>query len=516
MTKWVGALLLMTVLGSISHGESSAVTSFDIRDFGAKPGGEVKCTAAFQKAIAAAEHRGGGTVYVPGGNYLTGPIELKSDITLYLDAGAVLKFSDDFDDYLPMVASRWEGIEVVNFRPLISAVKAERIAICGRGTIDGQGKAWWDYFNNLKTEKSDAAPSKWQTEFLKLNADVVKLTGYKGLQKGFQRPPLFQPMHCKNVLVEGVTVTNSPFWTLSPVYCENVTFHAVNVKNPHSPNTDGINPDSCRNVHISDCDISVGDDCITIKSGRDADGRRVGKPAENYVITNCTMQNGHGGVVVGSEMSGGVKNITISNCIFDGTDRGIRIKSARGRGGVIEDIRVSNIVMRGIREEAVILTTFYEKSDPEKLSERTPIFRNIRLSGLTGDAKIAGDFTGLTEAPLEGISLSDVRLDAEKGISMKDVKDMTLDHVIVNTKKGPAFAADQVEQLEFTAVGTTQPHEKEPVIELGGVKSVLIQNCRAFPGTSIFARVKSTSAKEVTLQGNQLSGVKETLAQTKE
>ena len=253
----------------------------------------------------------------------------------------------------------------------------------------------------MKSRSADGTRDKWQQEFARLNPHPMVGGGYTTLAKGFLRPPFIQPYNCTNVLIEGVTIINSPFWTVTPLYCENVNVQSVVIHNPISPNTDGINPDSCRHVHISNCHISVGDDCITIKSGRDADGRRVGRPAEDYTICNCTMADGHGGVVIGSEMSGGVKNIAIANCIFDGTDRGIRIKSARGRGGVVEDVRVSNIVMRNIKEEAVIITTFYEKSEPEPVSERTPVFRNIRLSGLTGDAKNReAELSGLAELPL--------------------------------------------------------------------------------------------------------------------
>jgi len=481
----------------------------DIRDFGAVPDGKTKCTEAIREAIRRAAAQGGGTVYVPAGTFLTGPIRLQSHITLYLDAGAVVKFSTDFDDYLPMVPSRWEGIEVTNFTPLISAFDAEDIAIRGRGTLDGQGKAWWDYWFQVSRAGYGAPRSKWQEEFLRRNADTVTLTGYKNLAIGFLRPPFIQPYRCKNILIEGVTVTNSPFWTVSPLYCENVTIHAVTVHNPESPNTDGINPDSCRNVRISDCDISVGDDCITIKSGRDADGRRVGRPAENYTITNCTMAHGHGGVVIGSEMSGGVKNITIANCVFDGTERGIRIKSARGRGGVIEDVRVSNVVMRQIRREAVVLTTFYEKSAPEPASERTPLYRNIRFSGITGDARVAGELTGLAERPLKGISFTDVQLDASRGFTIMDAEDVSFQQVVINTENGPAIVADRTSGLELGSVRTSRPHPGTPVIDLLDVQSVFIHNCSAATGTDSFVRVREQAATEVVLGQNNLSRAKE-------
>ena len=508
---------LAVVLG-VSDGRAEPAVppgAYDVRAFGAVPDGKTKCTEAVRKAIAAAAAHGGGTVSFPAGTFLTGPIQLQSHITLYLDAGAVVKFSTDFDDYLPMVPSRWEGIEVTNFTPLVSARDAEDIAICGRGTLDGQGQAWWGFLYQVRA--GSAAPrSKWQNEFLERNAAVIATTGYKSLSTGFLRPPFIQPYHCKNVLIEGVTIVNSPFWTVSPLYCENVTIHAVTVHNPESPNTDGINPDSCRNVHISDCDISVGDDCITIKSGRDADGRRVGRPAENYTITNCTMAHGHGGVVIGSEMSGGVKNITIANCVFDGTERGIRIKSARGRGGVIEDVRVSNVVMRQIRREAVVLTTFYEKSAPEPFSERTPVYRNIRFSGITGDARVAADLTGLAEQPLQGISFTDVQLDTTTGFTIKDAEDVSFHQVVINTEKGPAIVADNTTGLELNGVRTARPHTGTPVIDLKNVRNVFVHGCSAAANTEVFLRVHETAAPEVVMVENNLARAKEPIVRVRE
>jgi polygalacturonase len=194
-------------------------------------------------------------------------------------------------------------------------------------------------------------------------------------------------MYCKNILIEGISIRNSPFWTVNPEFCENVTIHAVTINNPHSPNTDGINPESCNNVRISNCHITVGDDCITIKSGKDGPGRKTAVPAQNYTITNCTMLSGHGGVVIGSEMSGDVRKIVISNCVFDGTDRGIRIKSARGRGGVVEEIRVSNIVMKNIKHMG--------ETDRNKLLEKSfdtfnKMFQTLSTATNTDDVDVLG------------------------------------------------------------------------------------------------------------------------------
>ena len=506
MKSFVTLIVAVVFLASGSvYGDTS--THFNILDYGAVKSWETKSTDAIRKAIAAASEAGGGTVYIPAGKFLTGPIHLKSNITLYVEGGAHVKFSTDFDDYLPMVPSRFEGVEVVSFSPLIYAEDANNISIRGRGILDGQGQAWLAFLEEVKRQKSDSEKSRWQKEFLRVNPEkTISTTVSGGVPLDFLRPPMIQPYNCTNLLVEGVFITNSPFWTLSPLYCDNVSIHAVTIKNDEDgPNTDGINPDSCRNVRISDCYISVGDDCITIKSGRDEDGRRVGRPAENYAITNCVMANGHGGVVIGSEMSGGVKNITIANCIFDGTDRGIRLKSTRGRGGVVEDIRVSNIVMRNIKDQAIRFNMRYTRTEPEPVSERTPVFRNIRINGLTGDAKMAGELIGLQELPLQGLSFTDIRLDTQVGFSMSDVKDIEFRNVIVNTEKGPALKTTRGEAIELLGFKTLEPHDDTPVIDLDDVKRVFVTNSTAAPGTGTFISVDAASRKEVKLSGNDLS-----------
>jgi hypothetical protein len=488
---------------------TSRMGGYNITAYGAVGDGEKNCSEAITRAIDAASARGGGTIYFPAGSFLTGPIHLKSHITLYLESGCVLQFSTNLDDYLPMVPSRWEGIEVTNFSPLIYAQNAEDVAVRGRGTLNGQGQAWWDRLRRQgRGATAGEARDKWQQEFARLNPHPLVSSNYHTLERGYLRPPFIQPYNCTNVLIEGVTIINSPFWTLTPVYCENVTVHAVVIHNPESPNTDGINPDSCHNVHISDCQISVGDDCITIKSGRDADGRRVGRPAEDYTIDNCTMASGHGGVTIGSEASGGVKNITIANCVFDGTDRGIRIKSSRGRGGVIEDVRVSNIVMRNIKNEAVVITSFYERSEPEPVSERTPVFRNIHISGITGDAKSAGELTGLAEMPLENISFTDIHLSAATGLNLTDVKNISLHNVSINAARGPAITADRTAGLELDSVQAMQPSGAAPLADLRNVKNVFIHGCSAAASLPHPVRILAVSASELITEGNNFGAGK--------
>jgi hypothetical protein len=280
------------------------------------------------------------------------------------------------------------------------------------------------------------------------------------------------------------------------------------VNPPDAPNTDGINPESCRNVHISDCHIDVGDDCVTIKSGRDREARRRGQPAENYTITNSTMLRGHGGVVIGSEMSGGVRNIAISNCVFDGTDRGIRIKSNRGRGGVVEDVRVSNVVMRNIREEAITLSLLYRQAPPEPFSERTPRFRRIHLGGITGSATQAGSLLGLEESPLEDVSLTDVSLIAKQGIVIQEAKHVELRSVRIDTEAGPAIAVERAKQVELVDVATRMPHPATPVIRLSNVQQANLRGGFVSPGTEVFLELRGEQTDGVLVEGIDFKNAK--------
>lgn len=416
----------------------------DMLQAGAKGDGKTLNTQLINATIERLNKAGGGTLFFPAGKYLTGPIVMKSNITLDIEAGATLMFSDNFDHYLPFVEMRYEGVVMKSFSPLIYAVDCENITIKGEGTLDGQGKAWWTEIYRVEVDIKDNGKrdlNKYQPMWDKVNdtkalyaetnADYINT-----LSRRFFRPPFIQPIRCKNVRIEGVKILNSPFWTVNPEFCDNVTVKGITIHNDPSPNTDGINPSSCRNVHISDCHISVGDDCITIKSGRDLQGRKYGVPCENITITNCTMLSGHGGVVIGSEVSGSVRKVTISNCVFDGTDRGIRLKATRGRGGVVEGIRVSNIVMSNIKKEAVILDLKYSNMPQEEVSDRTPIFRNIHISGLTGmDVNTPIYIRGLEESPITDITLRDINMNSQQKPTFENCERIKLTDVIVNNEE---------------------------------------------------------------------------------
>lgn len=481
---------------------------YNVLKYGAKNDSSNLATAAIKKAIDAASKAGGGTVFFPAGKYLTGPIHLKSNITIFIDAGAELHFSDNFDHYLPMVKSRYEGVDVTSFSPLFYAYKAENIAIKGRGLIDGHGRKWWDFVEGYKEGQPR---SKWQLLFDDLNKDILLPDDPKQMKRGFLRPPFIQTMYCKNVQIEGITIQNSPFWTVNPQFSENVTIQGVTIFNPHSlaPNTDGINPESCNNVHISNSHISVGDDCITIKSGKDKPGRAMNVPAENYTITNCTMLSGHGGVVIGSEMSGGVRKIAISNCIFDGTDRGIRIKSARGRGGVVEEIRVDNIVMKNIRDQAIVLDLQYAKTNPEPVSERTPIFRNIHFSNITGSGINEACFiNGLAEMPVENITFNNINIDSKTGFNIKEARRIEFHNVQVNTEMGASIKAENVKTLEVDGVKSFKPHSNVPILDFTNVEDAFVYDAFPAQGTDVYLRLKGDKTKNITLDGNNFKNVK--------
>ena len=463
----------------------------DMLKAGAKANGKALNTKLINSTIDRLNRGGGGTLFFPAGTYLTGSIHLKSNITLELEAGATLLFSDNFDDYLPFVEVRHEGVMMKSFQPLIYAVDAENITIKGEGTLDGQGKKWWMEFFRVMIDLKDNGmrdinkyQPMWDVQndttaiYAETNKDYVST-----LQRRFFRPPFIQPVRCKKVKIEGVKIVNSPFWTINPAFCDNVTVHGVTIynpsKDPKGPNTDGINPSSCRNVRISDCFISVGDDCITIKSGRDADGRKYGKACENITITNCVMLSGHGGVVIGSEMSGGVRRVTISNCVFDGTDSGIRLKSSRGRGGVVEELRVDNIVMKNIQRNAFIFDLFYDKeSKVEPVSERTPVFRNIHLSNITGsDIKQIGYIKGIEEMPVQGLSFSNINMKAEVGFIVDIAEDIRFDNVDFSSQTGSPWQFSKCKQIVLNNVRSKYPVNQQPIVTFEDVDNAIINNC---------------------------------------
>ncbi|MCH7408081.1 glycoside hydrolase family 28 protein [Belliella sp. DSM 111904] len=490
----------------------------DVTRHGVSQKGEIS-TKQIQKIIDDTSAQGGGTIYFPAGEYLTGAIHLKSNINLHLDAGALLKFSTDLEEYLPFVKMRWEGTVMQNFSPLIYAYQAENISITGRGKIDGQGKAWWEEMYRIRYPKEELPLNKYQILWDELNPDLKTEPYYQGtIGMKFFRPPLIQVFECKNIKIEGLTIVNSPFWTVNPAFSEDIKISGLTIINPPSPNTDGINPTSCKNVHISDCHISVGDDCITIKSGRDIDGRKYATATENVTITNCTMLSGHGGVVIGSEVSGDIRKVTISNCIFDGTDRGIRIKSARGRGGIVEEIRVSNIVMNNIQKEAIVLDLFYDKeSKKEPISERTPIFRNIHIANVTGtDVNVAGSVHGISEMPIDNISFSNINMEAKNGFSVHTAKNVEFHDVQISTTTGSSFIFEDVENLIVDNVKTRDPLQNTAVVKLKNVSNALLHNNFQMIASDLFFQIEGERSSKIFMKNNTLTNVRKPIEEAKD
>lgn len=354
---------------------------FLITDFGAVGDGLTKNTEAFKKAIEACHKSGGGRVVVPYGKFLTGGIYLKSNVNLHLADSATIVFSRDSSDY-PIVFTRWEGMECMNYASFIYAYGEENIAVTGNGILDGNANNdyWWWWCGAKKygwrEELGKQTPARNALhEMMHEEVDPKKRIFGDG---HYLRPNFIQPYQCKNVWIADVKLINSPMWNLNPVLCENVLIEKVKVIS-HGPNNDGCDPEACKNVWIRDCYFDTGDDCIAIKSGRDEDGRNIGRPAENHIIENCVMKDGHGGVVIGSEIAGGAKNIYAINCEMDSPnlDRVLRIKTSSSRGGIIENVFMKNVQVGTFKEAAVKCNMFYEKP-----GNHIPTIRNIWVENL--------------------------------------------------------------------------------------------------------------------------------------
>jgi polygalacturonase len=451
--------------------------SVNIVDFGAKGDGVALNTDAINSAIKAVNAKGGGRVVVPAGIWLTGPIVLLSNVNLYTEPNSLVLFTDDFNAY-PIIDTSFEGLETRRCQSPISARGAENIAITGFGVFDGSGDSW----RPVKKDKLTAA--QWKK--LVASGGVTDEAGKvwyptAGALKGanackdfnvpqginteeewneirpWLRPVLLNIVKSKQVLLQGVTFKNSPAWCLHPLSCENITLDGVKVFNPwYSQNGDALDLESCKNALIINSIFDAGDDAICIKSGKDADGRRRGEPCQNVIVKNNTVLHGHGGFVVGSEMSGGVKNIFVDNCTFLGTDVGLRFKSTRGRGGVVEGIYISNINMINIPNEPLLFDLFYggkgpgeeteeernanTKTDVPPVTEETPAFRDIHISNVVcrGSGR-AMFFNGLPEMPVDNVTVKDVIItDATGGPVLNQTSNVTISNVDVQTASGNA------------------------------------------------------------------------------
>jgi polygalacturonase len=396
---------------------------FNITDYGAVGDGNTNCTEAFKKAISAASKAGGGRVVVPAGSFLTGAIHLKSNVNLHVSEGTVIKFSTDPNAYLPAVYTRWEGVECMNYSPLIYAYKEKNIAITGKGTLDGQGSDdnWWRWVKNREDRES----------LFKQGQDGVPV---KERQFGGKtlRPNMIEPYLCKNILIEGITIRNGPFWHIHPVLSQNITVRNVRIDGM-GPNNDGCDPESCKDVLIEGCYFNTGDDCIAIKSGRNNDGRRVNVPSENIVIRNCQMKAGHGGVVIGSEMTGGVRNVFAENCFMDdpNLDRVLRLKTNSLRGGFIENVYMRNVTVGQVKESILHIFYFYGEGDVGKFA---PVVRNVNVENVTcKKSKYALFLKGYERSPITDVRLKNCTFDnIENADVISNVKNIVLKNMKIN------------------------------------------------------------------------------------
>lgn len=382
---------------------------------------------ALQRMIDKCRLQGGGTVCVNAGVWQTGAVKLYSNIRLFLEAGSRLEFSADPADYLPVVFTRWEGIECWNYSPLIYAIDCENIAITGKGELFGNGQAWWHW----KQLQQPAARKVYDAE-----ADGIPVAERRfGTVEAALRPSFVQFIRCRNIGFEDFTISEGPQWMLHPVYCENVIVRNVTVDST-GPNTDGLNPDSCSNVLIEDCIFRTGDDCIAVNSGMNEDGWRVNRPCENILIRRCKMTRGHGGATIGSGMSGGVRHVRVEDCDLDGTELGIRLKAMRGRGGVVEDISFDNIRISHIPGPAIQITTFYQAATIPPKSEVPPLFRDLKISRISGTGNQLGiEMKGLSDARLENITLEQIDLAADSAMECCDLCDIFLSDVRIRKNR---------------------------------------------------------------------------------
>lgn len=501
-----------------------------IVDFGAVNGGLVKNTDAFSKAITAVNSKGGGKISVPRGIWLTGPITFKSNINLHLEDGALIVFSDDFDDY-PLIQTSFEGLNTVRCISPINADNVENIAITGNGIIDGSGDAWrpvkvskmtdgqWKSLVNsggvLSIDKKIWFPSEGSKKGYEssTNFNVPDLISKAELQsvKDFLRPVMVSIMNSKRILLDGPTFQNSPAWNIHPLMCEDIIIRNLKVRNPwYSQNGDGLDLESCKNALVYNNTFDVGDDAMCFKSGKDKDGRDRGIPTENVIVKNNIVYHAHGGFVIGSEMSGGVKNVHVSNCMFLGTDVGLRFKSTRGRGGIVENIYISNIDMIHIPTEAIRFNLYYSGKSPVleegdesdtkiqeemlvEVTEETPSFRNIFMKNINvADSETAVFFMGLPEMNLKNITIEDSVFETKKGITAIDADGITLKNVEVKASDDFALTIYNSKNIKTSSF---KFHESKSAIKVLGSKSTNLE----------FDKKDITNEKEQIQQGKGLN-----------
>ncbi|RYU78561.1 glycoside hydrolase family 28 protein [Hymenobacter persicinus] len=493
-----------------------------ITKFGAVADGVTANTAAFQQAIEAATKAGGGVVLVPRGHWLTGPITMRSNVNLHLAPGALVQFSNRREDY-QLIKTNWEGLDAVRNQPLIYGQNLENVAITGHGIFDGAGEAWQMVQKGRLTEaewKRQVASGgvlndkqdRWYPTAQSLKGTTVKEPGVLTPEKqrvedfadlkDYLRPDFLVLDNCRRILLDGCTYQNSPAWTLHPMRSQDVIVRNVNVLNgPYTPNTDALDLESCKNGLVENSTFSVGDDAICIKSGRNEQGRQRAMPTENFIIRNCTVYRAHGGFVIGSEMSGGARNIYVSNLTFMGTDIGLRFKTTRGRGGVVENIFIDGVDMKDIGGEAILFDMYYMIKDPapqvagskerpvspaKPVDEGTPQFRGISMRNITcNGARTALLVRGLPEMSIKDISLENATLQADKGLVCIEADHIRLKNVTLLTRN------------------------TDPVMEVHNSRNITLDGIKYTPNAAVLLRVSGPEkAKDVRLLGTDVTKAK--------
>ena len=492
-----------------------------ITSYGAKADGQTLNTDAFRQAIMACNQKGGGVVLVPAGLWLTGPIELKNNVNLHLAKGALVQFTADKSQY-PLIKTNWEGVAAVRNQSPISGMDLTNIGITGPGVFDGNGDVW----RPVKKDKLTAGQWKqrvasggavndkkdyWFPSEQALKASTMpepgvikpgktEIADFTDI-KDFLRPNMLSLQRCKQVLLEDFTIQNSPAWTIHPLLCENVTIRRVTVKNPwYGQNTDALDLESCKNGLVEDCTFDVGDDGICIKSGKDEQGRKRGVPTENFIFRNCKVYHAHGGFVIGSEMSGGARNLYVYNCSFIGTDVGLRFKTTRGRGGVVEKIYVDGVAMTDIAGQAILFDMYYAAKDPvpangeaealpeikaEPLNDGTPQFRDFDIQNVVCKGAETGILIrGLPEMSIKNIVIQNTVLESEKGMVCQEANNVQLKNVALLTSN------------------------TKPVMEIQNSQNIALDNIRYTNGADVLVRISGDRAKDVKLLNTNTKSAK--------
>lgn len=483
--------------------------TFNIVRFGAIGNGNTLNTKSINDAIVACNKNGGGVVLIPAGYWLTGPVELKSNVNLYLEKNALLQFTADFNQY-KIIEGNYEGKPSARNQSPIMGRNLENIGITGAGTIDGNGDAWRMVGKNALTEAewkkktlsgglvSEDGQTWFPTEKTRkahLEKSSVLLSAAKKLSdfediKDFLRPNLVVLTNCSKILLEGVTFQNSPAWNLHPLMCNELTVRNIRVKNPdYAQNGDGIDIESCKNVLIEGSVFDVGDDAICIKSGKDEEGRKRNMPTENVVIRDNLVYAGHGGFVVGSEMSGGARNIFVSECSFMGTDKGIRFKTTRGRGGTVEKIYIKNLNMFNIVDEAIFFDMYYwtkpplanEKQEVPKVSIETPQFKDIFIENIVCNGANKGVFIrGLPEMAVKNINMKNLFLNASKAIEIIDADQIEIKNSVLLTKG------------------------KDPLVYIESSKNISLDGVKFNPESGVLFDINGVSAQNIQMKNSEL------------